>query len=284
LKALCTIAQVAVFLVALCTWPENCRGQDSDPGKSDTPPGPISQADLGESDTQESTYSDADEFDFGDDDWGDEELAYDDAMDPPQTIWDPLVGWNRVMYQINDRLYYWVLKPLALGYKAVTPNPLRSGVSNFFRNLAAPLRITSCTLQGKGDAAAGELARFYANTTAGILGVLDVTKDYPDLNPEPEDMGQALGKWGVGNGPYLFWPLLGPSTLRDTVGRAVDRFLNPTTYIEPNWASVAASGLEQINYASYRIDDYETLKKAAIEPYEAFRDAYYQNRKKAIAE
>jgi len=195
---------------------------------------------------------------------------------------DPLAPWNRAMFVFNDRFYFWVLKPVARGYRAVFPSPVRVGVQNFFRNLGTPARFANCVLQAKGRAAAAEITRFVICTTVGVLGFWNPVKDMPQWNPDPEDLGQTLAVWGVGNGFYIVWPFLGPSTLRDSFGKAGDRFAEPLTYVEPFEASLGIKAYEVVNDTSFRIGDYEALKESAIIPYEAFRDAYIQYRNKKI--
>ena len=195
---------------------------------------------------------------------------------------DPLSSWNRAMFHFNDKFYFWLLKPVARGYKAVIPVVVRTGARNFFRNLFTPIRLTSCILQGKVKAGGTELTRFVVNSTVGILGVADPAQKYLKLEMSDEDLGQTLGVYGIGNGFYLVWPLLGPSTLRDSVGMAGDWFLNPINYVQSVEASVAIWSYEKINETSFRIGDYESIKEAAIEPYEAFRDAYIQYRKNKV--
>ena len=107
-------------------------------------------------------------------------------------VYDPLEPWNRAMFQINDKLYFWMLKPLAQGYRAVTAEGFRLGVRNFFHNLGAPLRFINCLLQGKFSAGGAELARFAVNSTVGVLGFGDPAANYPALNPPEEDLGQTL--------------------------------------------------------------------------------------------
>ncbi len=198
------------------------------------------------------------------------------------TVADPLSFWNRAMFHFNDKFYFWLLKPVARGYKAVIPVVVRTGARNFFRNLFTPIRLTSCILQGKVKAGGTELTRFVVNSTVGILGVADPAQKYLKLEMSDEDFGQTLGVYGIGNGFYLVWPLLGPSTLRDSVGMVGDWFLNPINYVESVEASVAIWSYEKINETSFRIGDYESIKEAAIEPYEAFRDAYIQYRKNKV--
>jgi phospholipid-binding lipoprotein MlaA len=213
-----------------------------------------------------------------DDDSG---LLEDEQTDaPPQVrVADPLEPWNRAMFVFNDKCYFWVLKPVAQGYKVVMPELFRRGIKNFFYNLGMPVRLVNCVLQGKGRGAAGEGGRFLYNTTVGVLGFGNPAAKYPFLNPDAEDFGQTLGKYGIGHGIYIVWPLLGPSSIRDTVGFGGDYFLTPTTYVEPMPARVGISGGEKINQVSFQIGDYETFKAAALEPYTSARDAYIQYRK-----
>ncbi len=199
-------------------------------------------------------------------------------------IADPFSVWNRAMFHFNDKLYFWALKPLARGYKAVIPTPARIGVKNFFHNLAMPIRMVSCLLQGKGRAASGELSRFLINSTVGILGFGNPAKNWTELNPSQEDVGQALASYGIGNGFYIVWPFLGPSTLRDTLGLVGDWFLYPVSYVDPIEKYLQIWTFEMVNKTSFSIGDYESLKEATIDPYVAFRDAYIQNRKKKVQE
>ncbi len=195
---------------------------------------------------------------------------------------DPLEWFNRAMFHFTDKLYFWVLKPVALGYRAVTPKTMRTGVDNFFTNLGAPIRLVNCILQGKTESAEAELAKFLYNSTIGVLGFGNPAKNHPKLNPDPEDFGQTLATYGIGDGFYIFWPFLGPSTLRDSVGRAGDYFLTPINYVDPTELSIAMSAYDRVNTTSLRIGDYESLKKAALDPYEALRNGYIQLRQSRI--
>ena len=221
----------------------------------------------------------ADEFSEADLD-----ALYAEAEAGVTRIADPFMGLNKAMFTVNDRVYFWILKPVAQGYRTVLPSSVRGWIKNFFYNLQTPARFTNCILQGKGMAARNEFARFVFNSTAGVLGFGNPAGKYRELNPPPEDLGQTLGIYGIGNGFYLVWPLIGPSTLRDTAGRVGDIFLDPVSYLDSTEAGVAAYTLRTVNETSFRIGDYETLKEAFLEPYEAFRDAYIQNRRKQVAE
>ncbi|OEU52439.1 MAG: hypothetical protein BA872_07000 [Desulfobacterales bacterium C00003060] len=219
--------------------------------------------------------------DFLDDDL---DFLEDEPEEEVVQVADPLSPWNRIMFHFNDKFYFWLLKPVARGYRAVTPKPVRNGVQNFFYNLATPIRMASCILQGKVRKAWMELASFLTNSTAGVLGFLDPAKKYPMLNTTEEDLGQALASYGIGNGFYIVWPILGSSTLRDSVGIIGDWFLYPVTYVRPFGASMGIKTVDAVNQTSLRIGDYESLKDAALEPYEAFRNAYIQYRKKKVME
>jgi len=224
----------------------------------------------------------------------DGEDPYGDEGEMLETVADPIAGFNRAMFGFNDKLYFWVLKPVTSGYRVVTPTPVRVSIKNFFFNLLAPVRLVNCLLQGKAKAAGGELGRFFINTTVGMAGFLDPAEIYPELNPPTEDLGQTLGHYAVGSGFYIVWPLIGPSTLRDTVGGIGDWALNPFTFMQlinvdagaltSGTTNVAVFGVRTINQTSFRIGDYEALKNAALDPYEAFRDAYIQNRLSKIAQ
>lgn len=197
---------------------------------------------------------------------------------------DPLMPFNRLMFTVNDKLYFWLLKPVARGYKAVTPTFFRKGVKNAFNNIAMPVRLVSSVLQGKIKGAGSEIARFVVNTTVGVGGVWDPADKYLHLKPSDEDLGQTLGRYHIGNGCYIVWPFLGPSTIRDSVGMAGDMFLNPLYYVNPDDLAIGLSVWEMVNGVSFRIGDYEAVKKASMDPYVMIRDFYVQHRKKQIAE
>jgi phospholipid-binding lipoprotein MlaA len=198
------------------------------------------------------------------------------------TIADPIEPWNRLMFRFNDRLYFWVMKPVARGYNAVVPEPVRLSVRNFFRNVAMPIRFVNSLLQGKFKGAGTELARFCLNTTVGLAGFFDVAKSRFKLDPQNEDLGQTLGFYGMGGLMYIVWPFLGPSTVRDSIGLAGDGFLYPVNYISPIEAAIGVNAYERINTTSLELGTYESVIKAALEPYIAVRDAYVQYRKGLI--
>ena len=195
---------------------------------------------------------------------------------------DPLEPLNRTIFIFNDALYFWVLKPLATGYNFILPEVARRGVRNFFSNLLTPIRLVNCALQGKGNAAIYEGSRFVINTTVGILGFWDAAQDLYDIEISNEDLGQTLGAYGMGNGFFLVWPVLGPSSLRDSVGFLGDLYLNPITYIDSDSLAYGVGFYRRFNDLSLRIGDYEAIKQAAVDPYIAIRDGYIQFRRSLI--
>ena len=201
------------------------------------------------------------------------------------TITDPLESFNRAMFRFNDKLYFWVLKPVAQGYKKVVPEAPRVGVKNFFSNLKFPIRFVSCLLQADFSGAATEFGRFAVNTIWGVGGLSDPASSKQLNIPKNEaDLGQTLGVYGLGQGFYIVWPILGPYSARDSIGIAGDYYLYPVSYITPWYDRLAVSAYEGVNDTSLRIGDYEFIKEAAIDPYVALRDAYSQYRQKKVEE
>jgi phospholipid-binding lipoprotein MlaA len=216
----------------------------------------------------------------------DDDFAFLEELQPAPAnlVADPLAPYNRAVFYFNDKLYFWVLKPLARGYNAVLPEFVRIGVRNFFSNVTTPIRFVNCLLQGKGTAAGTELGRFALNTTVGVLGFWDPAQTYFDLRMTDEDLGQTFGAYGIGNGIYIVWPVLGSSTLRDSFGFAGDLFLNPISYIDSTAWSVGVGAYRRFNDLSFRLGEYEAIKQAAVEPYEAVRDGYVQFRRALVEE
>jgi phospholipid-binding lipoprotein MlaA len=197
----------------------------------------------------------------------------------PDTIADPIEPVNRVFFHFNDRLYYWVLKPVATGYKTVVPEDLRIGVRNFFSNVTTPVRLVNCLLQANLKGAGNETLRFLLNSTFGLGGFLDPAQKEWRIEKREEDFGQTLGLWGIGPVFYIEWPFLGASSLRDTLGYTGDLFLHPQTYlISSIYISLGVRFYDVVNSTSLRIGEYEDFKRAVLDPYIAKRDAYHQHR------
>jgi phospholipid-binding lipoprotein MlaA len=197
-------------------------------------------------------------------------------------VWDPIEPVNRVFFWVNDKLYFYLLKPVARGYRWAVPEPWRVGVKNFFSNLAAPVRIINAGLQGKFGDAGNEITRFAVNTTIGIGGFFDTAKDHFELRMKDEDTGQTMGHYGVGPGPYLVLPILGPSNLRDGVGMFVDNRMNLLYYISEGRTYYGLRVYDKINDLSLDKDTYEGIKKDALDPYLFVRDAFMQYRQNKI--
>ncbi len=191
---------------------------------------------------------------------------------------DPLYFVNYGVYQFNDKMYNWFIEPAANGYKFVVPGEIRSCVGNFFTNLFFPIRFINNLLQGKFRAAGTEAEIFFINTTVGMLGLGQVAQEALDFQIKDEDFGQTLGRYHVGEGIYIVLPFLGPSTLRDTLGMAGDSLFYPLNYLDAPEIVIGSKVLYSINSTSYRIDDYNTLRKGAIDPYTALKNGYIQQR------
>jgi phospholipid-binding lipoprotein MlaA len=215
----------------------------------------------------------------------DESSDYEQSEEEQARISDPLEPINRAFFVFNDKLYYWFLKPVAKGYKAVAPEPVRRGIRSFFSNLSFPIRFVNCLLQLKFTSAGYEFERFYINSTLGLAGFIDMADKEFGVKPVDEDFGQTLGYYGLGQGFYINWPFFGPSTVLETVGLAGDYFLEPVyqSGLKIQY-QLGAKGYKVVNSTS--LDDYypEDLRDAALDPYIAFREAYIQHRKKQIKE
>jgi phospholipid-binding lipoprotein MlaA len=202
-------------------------------------------------------------------------------------IFDPLEPFNRAIFWFNDKAYFIVLKPLARGWR-YAPEPLRISIKNFFNNLQAPVRIVNAGLQGKFTAAGTELTRFLTNSTLGIGGLFDPSKEHFNQLPQNEDTGQTLGFYGVGPGPYLVLPFVGPSNLRDGVGKFADTYLDLAWYLwadhkeDDNYDYVGVRIADTINWISLDKDTYEGIKRDALDPYLFMRSAYDQYRRNQI--
>ena len=198
-------------------------------------------------------------------------------------IRDPFEPINRIFFHFNDKLYFWILKPVATGYKKVTPDQFRICARNFFSNLTMPIRAVNCLLQGKFIGFGSELLRFLVNSTVGMLGLGDPAQTALKLEKQDEDFGQTLGLYGFGPGFYINWPVLGPSSVRGTAGFAGNYYLDPAAWVSIDFGEwFVIRGCEMVNTTSLSLGEYEALKKAALDPYVALRDAYYQYRQNKI--
>ena len=187
---------------------------------------------------------------------------------------DPLEGFNRAIFTFNDTLDYYVLKPVATGYDKAMPDPLQDGVSNFFNNVGEIKTIVNDLFQLKFKQAGLDSTRFLVNTTVGIFGFIDIGSRI-GLDRHDEDFGQTLGYWGVGSGPYLVLPFLGPNTLRDSAGMVPDYYISPYKAVDHDLTRYSIRGLEIVDL---RTSFLEAEKLIAGDRYAFFRDAYLQRR------
>lgn len=217
---------------------------------------------------------------------GDPVFEDDYSLGPPELIvHDPLESMNRAFFQFNDRLYYWVLKPVKTVYAEILPADIRKCLGNFFTNLTAPIHLVNNLLQGEVEDAGIVLGRFLINSTIGIFGFIDPAADDFGIRQRHADFGQTLGKWGVDEGVYLCWPGLGPSNIRDSVGLFTDFYFHPVFYFSDNLVfDFSYVSAERVNTLSIGPDVYEELQRISLDPYVAARQAYYEYRRKLISE
>lgn len=197
---------------------------------------------------------------------------------------DPFETFNRSVYALNHDLDRAILKPLAETYQVITPEPVDKGVTNFFNNIDDVLVVINDLLQFKFKQAASDSSRLFINTTLGVLGVIDVAKDF-NLPKRYEDFGQTLGWWGFKSGPFLVLPFLGPSSVRDAIGRPVDSIADPRVYFRDEkyknmfWASTA---LRLVDMRAGLMNLEQVLDTSSVDNYSAIRDAYLQRREYLI--
>jgi phospholipid-binding lipoprotein MlaA len=231
----------------------------------------------------QNSYPDLLGDDFEDDDeWNDE---YDDDFDREEiaTVSDPLEPLNRVFFTFNDKVYEWVLNPLKDGYIWVAPRDLRECFGNFFFNLSAPVRLLNSLLQGELKQSGLVLSRFFINSTMGVYGLVDIANLEFDIKPRNADFGQTLGRWGLGDGIYICWPLVGPSSIRDSIGLVADAYTHPIPYFHDSRVlDISYYTSNKLNTLSLNPDIYDDLKRFSLDPYVASRQAYYDYRKQLI--
>ena len=210
--------------------------------------------------------------DIGSDVGFDLDEEFEEEFNPDRI--DILSSYNRLMTHVNDKFYFWVMKPLATCYGIMIPEPGRKAVDRCFKNLLFPGRLINNVLQLKFKAAWTECARFGVNSTLGVLGLGDPASSWFALEPHDEDFGQTLGHYGVNGGSHLVLPLLGPSNLRDAVCLLPESFVNPLSYVSPAGLSLGLKATQRTNYTSLHLGRYETLRKDAFDLYLYLRDGY----------
>lgn len=203
------------------------------------------------------------------------------ASGPNANPRDPMEPFNRGVYGFNDAVDRAVIKPVATAYRDVLPSPVRTGVSNFFNNLQDLWSFVNNTLQLKGEGAGNSIVRFGVNTVFGLGGLIDIASEMR-IERHPEDFGQTLGRWGVGAGPYVVLPLLGPSTVRDTAALPVDMTGNVVSQVDHVPTRNSATVLNLVDRRSQLLDASQMLDEVALDPYSFTRDAYLQRRRNQV--
>lgn len=202
---------------------------------------------------------------------------------------DPLEPLNRAVYEVTDGVDAVIVRPIALAYRHIVPNPVRKGVRNVLNNAASPVVLANDMMQGKPKRAGDTFVRFIVNTTVGIGGIFDVATGlgYPYHDT---DFGTTLAVWGwrEDEGPYLFLPLFGPSNPRDAIGVGTDFVLNPLTWTHAGSVveamEYAKTGVDVMDTRSRFLDDLDKVKAQALDPYATVRSLYRQNRRATINE
>jgi len=194
---------------------------------------------------------------------------------------DPIEGFNRAMFGFNEGLDQIVIKPVAQGYEAILPSPIRTGVTNFFSNIADVFIGVNNLLQGKPGAAASDGGRFLVNTTVGVLGIFDVASQM-GLEKHDEDFGQTFGRWGMGDGAYVVLPFFGPRTVRDAVGLGFDAYVDPVANVDhvPTRNTLLVTRIVSDRSDLLKAD--KIIEEAALDKYSYIRDAYLQRRRSLI--
>lgn len=207
------------------------------------------------------------------------------AIGDTAEISDPFEHYNRKVFAFNNAVDDAVIHPAVKGYRAVIPKPARTGFSNFLRNLKSPVTLANEILQGDAQGAGNVVVRAVVNTLVGLGGIFDVA-GREGIEYEPEDFGQTMGVWGVSHGPYLVVPVLGPSSLRDYAGYAVDSFADPLRWylfnIDEEWIYYTKVGADYLVLRESLMDLLMDLENSSIDYYAAVRSTYYQSREALV--
>jgi phospholipid-binding lipoprotein MlaA len=238
-------------------------------GTPTTPPAPTGKSVVA---SQKAVVSASDASD--DDDWGDTAEV---------KVHDPIEPVNRGVFWFNHQLYTYVAKPFSTAYKFAFPELVRKGIRNAYDNVRFPVRFVNHILQGRLDRTAQETGRFVVNSTVGVGGLMKPADKVPALADIPKaDTGQTFAKWGIPHGPYLVFPVLGPTSCRDLVGTAGDTVLNPVSWLGfifpgAGW-TVGVSAPSGAHSVPDRMDTYDMATKDALDPYISARTGYVQYR------
>jgi phospholipid-binding lipoprotein MlaA len=212
-----------------------------------------------------------------------EEEAESEEFEAAEPIGDPLEPANRAVFGFNQKVDRWFWTPITDAYQFVTPEPVRRGVRRAFRNLNTPIFFVNNLLQLRLRDAGETLGAFALNSTLGMLGFFEPSKE-AGWEPHPADFGQTLGTVGVGSGPYVVVPILGPTTVRDGVGNAVDRFFQPLNYMLGIPTQLLWGGGAGLSLRDEVAEKLEALEESSVDFYAAMRSAYAQTREKEVAD
>lgn len=200
------------------------------------------------------------------------------AEDNPR---DPYESFNRTMFSVNEAVDKYAAKPVAQVYDKIAPLPVKAGVGNFFGNVGDLWIGVNSALQGKFGDAGVDLGRLLINSTVGIFGLFDVASEL-GLEKHEEDFGQSMAVWGVGDGGYLFWPIIGPRTARDTAGWAIDSYVDPVWRVRPVSVRNSLVALRFVDIRASLLPADKVVEEAALDKYAYIRDAYLQRRRNQI--
>lgn len=203
--------------------------------------------------------------------------ALDKVMGSKGQRLDPWEEWNRKVFAFNEKLDENVLKPVATAYSEVVPSPIRTGIDNFFGNIGDAWSAVNLLLQGRFKAGIEQGMRFAVNSTLGLAGVLDIATE-AGLEKNSQDFGKTLGKWGMGTGAYVVWPVFGPSSVRDSIALPVDWQASPGVVFDDGKKKVGITALSLINTRANFLRAGEMLEGIALDKYTFYRDAYLQRR------
>ena len=205
--------------------------------------------------------------------------AYDEVNDPLEPI-------NRAVFAFNGVVDTVLLKPIAKGYRMIVPELARDGISNFLANLKSPVNAFNQLLQGDFEAVGETTLSFVINTTLGVGGLGDVASSQLGLENEEEDFGQTLAVWGVPDGPYVVWPILGPSNARDSVGFVADLASDPLNWYvnrtDKDWINYTRAGLTVLDTKARLMDPLDEIQANSLDYYAAIRSVYTQFRRAQI--
>ncbi len=201
---------------------------------------------------------------------------------------DPIEPLNRAVFQLNQAVDFLIIRPVSATYRQVVPDPIQQNVTNVLRNLSEPINLINNLLQGDWKGAEVAAMRFFLNSTIGVAGLVDIAGYEPELAYQAEDFGQTLAVWGVGEGPYLVLPLIGPSNPRDALGIAVDTVADPV-----RWAATEADveefnyvrlGLSVVDARARSLDTLDELERGSLDYYATLRSLYRQFRRSEISD